>query len=148
MGTTSKLTVAIGSDHAGFEMKESIKKWLTELKYEVKDYGTFSSESTDYPDVAHPLATAIESKRHTMGILLCGSANGMAVTANKHQGIRAAICWNEETATLSRLHNNANVLCLPARFIDEELARKITDRFLTEDFEGGRHDRRISKIGC
>lgn len=144
----TKLNVAIGSDHAGYEMKEGIRKWLTNHGYDVSDFGTFSNESADYPDVAHPLARAVEMKRHDIGILLCGSANGMAVTANKHQGIRAAICWNEETAALSRLHNNANVLCLPARFIDEGLAQKITERFLNESFEGGRHEKRISKIGC
>lgn len=140
--------VAIGADHAGFEYKEKLKKWLQDNGYEVKDFGTNSAESADYPDFAHPVAESVESKQSTLGILICGSANGVAITANKHQGIRAAICWNEELAGLARQHNNANIVCLPARYIDFDLAVKITDRFLHENFEGGRHERRVGKISC
>jgi ribose 5-phosphate isomerase B len=141
-------TIAIGCDHAGFEYKEKLKQWLTKAGYDVKDFGAYSSESADYPDFAHPVADAVESKERDLGILICGSANGVAITANKHQGIRAAICWNEELATLARQHNNANIVCLPARFISIDAAEKITDRFLHEIFEGGRHERRVSKISC
>jgi ribose 5-phosphate isomerase B len=140
--------VAIGSDHAGFEYKEKLKSWLLKNGYEVKDFGTYSSESADYPDFAHPVAESVESKDDTLGVLICGSANGVAITANKHEGVRAAICWNEELAALSRQHNNANIVCLPARYISYDLAEKITDRFLHENFEGGRHARRVSKISC
>lgn len=140
--------IAIGSDHAGFEYKEKLKKWLIETGYETKDFGTHSTESADYPDFAHPVSEAVEKKQFDFGVLVCGSANGVAIVANKHQGIRAAICWNEELASLSRQHNNANVVCIPARFISYDLAEKITDRFLNENFEGGRHERRVSKISC
>jgi ribose 5-phosphate isomerase B len=140
--------IAIGCDHAGFEYKESLKKWLEKNGYTFKDFGAYSTESADYPDFAHPLATAVEEKTFDLGILICGSANGVAITANKHQGIRAAICWTEELASLARQHNNANVVCLPSRFINYELAEKITDRFLHTEFEGGRHERRVSKISC
>jgi ribose 5-phosphate isomerase B len=140
--------VAIGSDHAGFEYKENLKKWLVNNGYEVKDFGTSSAESADYPDFAHPVAEAVEKNPASFGVLICGSANGVAITANKHAGIRAAICWNEELATLSRQHNNANIVCLPARYVSYDLAEKITDRFLHENFEGGRHERRVSKISC
>jgi len=140
--------IAIGCDHAGFEYKESLKKWLEKNGYTYKDCGAYSTESADYPDIAHPLSTAVEEKTFDLGILICGSANGVAITANKHQGIRAAICWTEELAELSRQHNNANVVCLPSRFIDYSLAEKIVDRFLHTDFEGGRHERRVNKISC
>ncbi len=140
--------IAIGGDHAGFQYKDRLISWLKDRGYDVKDFGTYSSESTDYPDFAHVVADAVEKKEHDLGILICGSANGVAMTANKHQGIRAAICWNEELATLARNHNNANVLCLPARFVPYELTEKIADKFLTETFEGGRHDRRVGKISC
>jgi ribose 5-phosphate isomerase B len=140
--------IAIGCDHAGFEYKESLKKWLEKNGYTYKDFGAYSTESADYPDFAHPLAAAVEEKTFDLGILICGSANGVAITANKHQGIRAAICWTEELAELSRQHNNANVVCLPSRFIEYSLAEKIVDRFLHTDFEGGRHERRVSKISC
>lgn len=141
------MKLAIGSDHAGFEYKERIKKIL-ENKHQVKDFGTHSAESADYPDFAHPVSASVESKQYELGILVCGSANGVAITANKHQGIRAAICWNEELASLSRKHNNANVLCIPARFIDFELTEKIIDKFLSTEFEGGRHSTRVGKISC
>lgn len=140
--------IAIGCDHAGYEYKEALKKWLVSNGYETKDFGTHSSESTDYPDFAHPVADCVEKKQAELGILICGSANGVAIVANKHQGVRAAICWNEELASLARQHNNANVVCLPSRFVSYELAEKITDRFLHESFEGGRHERRVSKISC
>ena len=140
--------IAIGADHAGFELKEHIKKWLEQNGHTLKDFGAFSSESADYPDFAHPVATAIEKREFDLGVLVCGSANGVAITANKHQGIRAAICWKEELAATAREHNDANILCLPARHISPELAEKITDRFLHSSFEGGRHARRVMKIGC
>jgi ribose 5-phosphate isomerase B len=140
--------IAIGCDHAGFDYKENLKKWLESNGYVMHDFGTHSKESTDYPDFAHPVAEAVETKQYDLGILVCGSANGVAIVANKHQGIRAAICWNEELATLARQHNNANIVCLPSRFISYAEAEKITDRFLHESFEGGRHERRVSKISC
>ncbi|MEQ9593782.1 MAG: ribose 5-phosphate isomerase B [Cyclobacteriaceae bacterium] len=138
--------LAIGGDHAGFEMKEKLTAVLQSEGYEVKDFGTYSADSVDYPDFAHPVALAVEDKSYHLGILICGSANGVCMSANKHKGIRAAICWSEELAALARQHNDANVLCLPARFIDQPLAEKITDRFLHTDFEGGRHERRVRKI--
>jgi len=140
--------IAIGGDHAGFQYKENLKKWLEKKGYEFKDFGTYSTESADYPDFAHPVAYAVENKEFDLGILVCGSANGVAITANKHQGIRAAICWNEELASLARQHNNANIVCIPERFISFDLAEKIVDRFLHTDFEGGRHERRVGKISC
>jgi ribose 5-phosphate isomerase B len=140
--------IALGGDHAGFDYKEKIKAWLEKNNYTVKNYGVDSAESADYPDVAHPVASAVEKDPGVFGVLICGSANGVAITANKHQGIRAAICWNEELASLARQHNNANILCLPARFITIELAENILDKFLTTEFEGGRHARRVDKISC
>lgn len=141
-----KLTIAIGADHAGFAYKEMLKTFLN--SYETKDFGTFGPASVDYPDFAHPVAGAVENGEFTFGILICGSANGVAITANKHQHIRAAICWQSEIAALARQHNDANILCLPARFISEELAKEITHTFLTTIFEGGRHQTRVSKISC
>ncbi|WP_423148941.1 ribose 5-phosphate isomerase B [Rubrolithibacter danxiaensis] len=141
-----KLKIAIGGDHAGFGYKQQLTDFLQD--YEVKDYGTYSSDSVDYPDFAHPVASAVESGEADLGILICGSANGVAITANKHQGIRAAICWQEELAELARSHNNANVLCIPARFISIELAKAITSKFLNTTFEGGRHATRVNKISC
>lgn len=140
------LKLAIGADHAGFELKEVLRLFLKEN--ELKDFGTFSAESADYPDFAHPVAVAVESGEFDLGILICGSGNGIAITANKHKGIRAAICWNIELANLARKHNNANILCLPARFISIKEAQEITNTFLNTDFEGGRHVKRISKISC
>ena len=140
--------LGIASDHAGFEMKEELRKFLVEKGYEVKDFGTYSSESMDYPDVAHPLAESIEKGEVSQGIALCGSGNGISMTLNKHQGIRAALCWNEELAALARQHNDANVLSLPARFISVDLAKRIVERFLGSSFEGGRHLRRVNKIPC
>ncbi len=140
--------IAIGADHAGFELKEHLRKWLEKNGYSLKDFGTYTSDSADYADFAHPVALAVEKKELDLGLLICGSANGVAMTANKHQGIRAAICWTEELGALARLHNDANILCLPARFISEELAEKILDKFLHTSFEGGRHERRVNKISC
>ena len=140
--------IAIGADHAGFEYKEQLKKWLDEKGYATKDFGTYSSESADYPDFANPVAGAVEKNEFDLGLLICGSANGVAMTANKHQGIRAAICWKEELAETARTHNNANVLCIPAKHISIELAEKILDKFLHSTFEGGRHGRRVDKISC
>lgn len=140
--------IAIGADHAGFEYKELLKKWLEKNGYPVKDFGTFSTDSVDYPDFAHPVASAVEKKEFSLGLLLCGSGNGVAITANKHQGVRAALCWNEEVAELARHHNNANIVCIPARFVTYDVAEKILDRFLHASFEGGRHERRVEKISC
>jgi ribose 5-phosphate isomerase B len=140
--------IAIGADHAGFEYKELLKKWLEKSGYPLKDFGTHNTDSVDYPDFAHPVAEAVEKNEFQLGLLLCGSANGVATTANKHQGVRAAVCWNEEVAELARHHNNANVICIPARFVSYEQAEKILDRFLHASFEGGRHERRVGKISC
>ncbi|MGM9479174.1 ribose 5-phosphate isomerase B [Pedobacter sp. GSP4] len=142
----TKIKIAIGADHAGFEYKEILKDFLKD--YEVKDFGPYSDSSVDYPDFAHPVASAVESGDFTYGILLCGSANGVAITANKHQHIRAGLCWENEVASLVRKHNNANVLCIPARFVSAALAKEITDTFLTTEFEGGRHQNRVEKISC
>jgi ribose 5-phosphate isomerase B len=143
-----KPTLAIGSDHAGFEYKEKFASWLKSIGYSVKDFGTYSSASADYPDFAHAVASAVEKNEFDLGILVCGSANGVAITANKHQGIRAAICWTEELASLARQHNNANIVCIPARFIDYSLGETIVEKFLTSSFEGGRHKTRVDKISC
>lgn len=140
--------IAIGGDHAGYEYKQDLIKQLQEAGLEVKDFGPYSDGSVDYPDHVHPLATAVASGEFDFGILICGSGNGVAITANKHQGIRAALCWNEELAALARSHNNANVLAIPARFIPFETASKMVDVFLQTDFEGGRHATRVNKIAC
>ncbi|MFD2553376.1 ribose 5-phosphate isomerase B [Sphingobacterium tabacisoli] len=142
------MKIAIGSDHAGFDYKVEIISYLEKLGYEVQDFGPSSADSVDYPDFAHPVATSVETAENTLGVLICGSANGVAITANKHQGIRAAIAWQNEIAALARQHNNANIICIPARFVDLELAKKITQTFLTTDFEGGRHANRVNKIAC
>ncbi|TDQ10082.1 ribose 5-phosphate isomerase B [Pedobacter metabolipauper] len=146
MSTATKIKIAIGADHAGFDYKEMLKHYLT--NYEVKDFGTYSTASVDYPDFAHPVASAVESKEYTFGILVCGSANGVAITANKHQDIRASICWLNELAALARQHNNANILCIPARFVSVELAQEMAATFLNTPFEGGRHAGRVNKISC
>jgi ribose 5-phosphate isomerase B len=140
--------LAVGADHAGYEMKEHLRKILQEKDYELKDFGTYTAEPSDYADFAHPVSYAVERKEFDLGILVCGSANGVAMTANKHQGVRAAICWTEELAALARQHNDANILCIPARFVSTELAEKILDKFLHSSFEGGRHARRVGKISC
>ena len=138
--------IAIGADHAGFEYKQALANSLPEN--EVKDFGTHSPDSVDYPDFAHPVASAVESGNADFGILVCGSANGVAITANKYQGIRAAICWNTELAALARQHNNANIVCIPARFISLDMAKEIVSTFLSTEFEGGRHATRVNKMAC
>lgn len=138
--------IAIGCDHAGFEYKEIVKEYLRSEGFSVRDFGTNSAASVDYPDFVHPLADSIEKGETDLGILICGSANGVAITANKHQKIRAAIAWQNELASLARQHNNANVLCLPARFISSEEAKKFVKTFISTDFEGGRHQNRVDKI--
>ena len=141
------LRIAIGADHAGFDYKQALGAALTNA-IEIKDFGTYSVNSVDYPDFAHPVALAVESGECDLGILICGSANGVAITANKHQGVRAAICWTTELAALARQHNNANIVCIPARFIAIDKAKAIVNTFLTTDFEGGRHANRVDKISC
>ena len=138
--------IGMAADHAGYLLKEEVKKMLTEQGFEVVDFGTNSTESMDYPDVAHPLALAVEAKEVDCGIAMCGSANGISITLNKHQGVRSAICWNVELAKLARQHNDANVLALPARFISEQEGKDIVNAFLGTDFEGGRHLKRVEKI--
>ena len=140
------MKIAIGSDHAGFELKSKLKKYLTTQNIEIKDFGTDSEESCDYTDFAHAVADAVESKQYDLGLLMCGSGNGINITANKHQGVRSALAWTSEIAELAKLHNNANILTLPARFISEELALDILKTFLSAEFEGGRHERRVNKI--
>ena len=138
--------IGIACDHAGYDLKEYLKKYLKEKGYIVSDYGTNSNESVDYPDYAHPLAESVEKNENDMGITICGSGNGISMVANKHQGIRAALCWNKEISKLAREHNNANVCSLPARFVSNEDAREMVEIFLNTEFEGGRHDKRVQKI--
>ena len=141
-----KPRIAVGCDHAGFQYKERIKKMLIEESYPVKDYGTYSEDSVDYPDFVHPLADSIEQNENEFGILVCGSANGVAITANKHQKIRAAIAWQNDVAGLARKHNDANVICIPSRFVTAEDAIQFVKTFLASSFEGGRHANRVNKI--
>ncbi len=140
--------ISIGADHAGFQLKEAIKKHLEEQGHSVIDRGAFSEASVDYPDFAHPVAKDIETGESEFGVLICGSANGISMAANKHAGIRAAICWKPEIAQLARQHNNANILSLPARFITEEEAKMCANVFFATSFEGGRHANRVDKISC
>lgn len=140
--------IAIGCDHAGFDYKETLLSFFIKEGIAYKDYGTYSKDSVDYPDFAHPVAAAVEDGGAAFGILLCGSANGVAITANKHQGIRAAICWAEELASLARQHNNANVICIPCRFVEEAVAKKMVALFMNTAFEAGRHQNRVNKIAC
>lgn len=142
------LKIAVGADHAGFDYKEAVIAELKTLVKEIKDFGTYAADSVDYPDFAHPVSSAVESKEFDLGILFCGSANGVAITANKHQGIRAAICWDHELAALAKKHNNANIICIPSRFIALDLAKSIIKTFLETPFEGGRHANRVDKIAC
>ena len=142
------MKIAIGGDHAGFEYKQKLVATLQQWGHQVQDFGPHSADSVDYPDFAHPLSTSVEKGENELGILICGSANGVAMTANKHQGIRAAICWNEDLAKLARQHNNANIICLPARFIDYAIAEASVETFIKEPFEGGRHQNRVGKISC
>ena len=144
----TKTIIPIGADHAGFQLKEKVKSYLTDKGYELRDFGCFSEESIDYPDFGHPVANMVEENSGMLGILICGSGNGINMTANKHQGIRSALCWKKEIAELARLHNNANIIALPARFISEEEAIEMIDVFLKTEFEGGRHQNRIDKIRC
>jgi ribose 5-phosphate isomerase B len=140
--------ISIGSDHAGFPFKEPLKKALADAGYEVLDFGTNSLSSVDYPDFAHPTALAVETQTALFGILICGSGNGVAMTANKHPNVRCALCWNTELAELSRAHNNANMLAIPARFVTLETAEAMLKTFLQTPFEGGRHAARVEKISC
>ena len=140
--------IAIGSDHAGYDYKEDLISFLEGRGLLFKDFGTHSKESVDYPDFAHPVALSVEKGEAAFGILLCGTANGVAITANKHQGVRAALCWGEEIAKLSREHNNANIICIPARFVREGDAERMVATFMTTEFEGGRHLKRVEKISC
>jgi ribose 5-phosphate isomerase B len=140
------MKIAIGCDHAGFPFKDAIKQLLEKQGHKVQDFGTNSAESVDYPDFVHPVADAVEGKKAKLGVLICGSGNGVAITANKHQKIRAAICWNTELAALARQHNNANIVCIPARFISKRKALSVVDTFIDSKFEGGRHARRVRKI--
>jgi ribose 5-phosphate isomerase B len=139
---------AVGGDHAGFDYKDQLIDFLKAQGFSVKDCGTYSADSVDYPDFAHPVANAVESGEVSWGLLLCGSANGVAITANKHQGIRAGLAWNVEVAKLVRQHNDANVICLPVRFISLEEAKACLQMFIDTEFEGGRHAGRVGKIGC
>ena len=139
-------TIGLASDHAGYELKEYIKTWLEAKGYSFKDFGTHSAASCDYADYAHPLALAVESGECYPGIAVCGSGQGIGITLNKHQGIRAALCWIPEIAHLARQHNDANILVMPGRFIDTEMADKIMDEFFSTEFEGGRHKARIEKM--
>jgi ribose 5-phosphate isomerase B len=145
--TLSK-SFAVGGDHAGFDYKDQLIDFLKVQGFSVKDCGTYSADSVDYPDFAHPVANAVESGEVSWGLLLCGSANGVAITANKHQGIRAGLAWNVEVAKLVRQHNDANVICLPVRFISLDEAKACLQMFIDTEFEGGRHAGRVSKIGC
>ena len=139
-------TIGLASDHAGYPLKEQVKEWLKAMGYDYVDFGTNSTESCNYPDFAHALGTALENGEVPLGIALCGSANGISMTLNKHQKVRAALCWLPEIASLARQHNDANVCSLPARFIDNDEAVAIVDAFLGAEFEGGRHQRRVDKI--
>ena len=142
------MTIAIGNDHAGTEYKFEIIKHLEEKGYNVINFGTDSNASMDYPDAIHPTAEAVETGKATLGVILCGSGNGAQMTANKHQGIRASLCWNNELVALTRQHNDANILTIPARFVSLQQAIGFVDIFLSTEFEGGRHANRVSKISC
>lgn len=146
--SAQKIKIAVGADHAGYQLKTDIVQWLEKNGYVVLDFGTNSEASTDYPDYVHPVANAVESGEAYEGIIICGSGNGVAMTANKHQGIRAALCWTNEIAALARQHNDANILAIPARFVSEEVALTMVQTFLETAFEGGRHQRRVDKISC
>ena len=142
------MKIAIGGDHAGFQYKERLIQFLKDQHHEVQDFGPGTDQSVDYPDHVHPLASSISSQKNELGILICGSGNGVAITANKHADIRAALCWTSDLAALARQHNNANIICLPARFIAYEYAESLVKIFLETPFEGGRHQRRVDKINC
>jgi ribose 5-phosphate isomerase B len=140
--------ISIGNDHAGPVYKAAILQYLDSKGYQVINHGTNTTESVDYPDYAHPVASDVEQNKADFGILICGSGNGVCMAANKHQSIRAALCWNVEIAQLARQHNNANIICIPARFVDLDLCLQMIDAFLNTSFEGGRHENRVNKIAC
>ena len=142
------MKIAFGGDHAGVEYKAKLIEVLNKTGHQIKDFGPMTEESVDYPDFVHPLSTAVQNGEYDIGVLICGSGNGVAMTANKHEGIRAALCWNTELAALSKQHNNANVICIPARFVEYSLAEDMVNAFVSTDFEGGRHERRVGKISC
>lgn len=142
----SQLRIALASDHAGYHLKQEVIRHLTEQGATLHDFGCYSADSCDYPDYAHPLAAAVEQGEYDFGIVICSTGNGICMTANKHQGIRAALCWDTPLARLARQHNNANVLGMPANYVATPLAMEIVDTFFTTDFEGGRHERRVRKI--
>ncbi len=148
MKAFNELRIALASDHAGYKLKQAVIAYLQAKGAETKDFGCFSTESCDYPDFAHPMAVSVETGEYDYGISICSSGNGICMTANKHQGIRAALCWEVRLAELARQHNNANVLGLPASFVSEDLALQMVETFFTTDFEGGRHERRVNKIPC
>ena len=140
------MRISIGNDHAGVDYKKYIQEHLFVKNVEVKNYGTDSLDSVDYPDFAHPVSQDVNDESSDLGILICGSGNGVCMTANKYQNVRAALCWDKELAMLSKTHNNANIVCIPARFVDKEDALDIVKTFISENFEGGRHERRVNKI--
>ncbi|HOZ15891.1 MAG TPA: ribose 5-phosphate isomerase B [Tenuifilaceae bacterium] len=142
----TSIKIALASDHAGYSTKEEMKRYLESLGHQVWDFGTHSEESVDYPDFAHPLAFAVEKGEYDLGFIFCGSGNGVSITANKHQGVRSALCWTAEIASLARQHNDANVCAIPARFVSVSDAKHIVKAFLDSKFEGGRHQRRVEKI--
>jgi ribose 5-phosphate isomerase B len=141
-------TIAIGCDHAGFPYKSAIIQTLSDAGISIIDKGTYSLDSVDYPDFVHPVAEALEEGHAELGVLMCGSGNGVCMTANKHQSIRAGLCWSEEIAQLARSHNDANILCIPVRFVSENIAVGLVKTFINTEFEGGRHARRVGKIAC
>ena len=142
------MIIPIGADHAGFELKKKVIEHLSNKGYELKDFGCYSEESIDYPDFGHPVAEMVEANTGMLGVLICGSGNGINMTANKHQGVRSALCWRNDITRLAREHNNANIIALPARFITQEEAIEMIDTFFSIEFEGGRHERRVDKIAC
>ena len=148
MEANQSTVIALGADHAGYEYKTAIIHWLERNGFQALDFGTDSEASVDYPDFIHPVADAVEQGRAKFGIIICGSGNGTAMTANKHQGIRAALTWNNELAALARQHNDANIISIPARFVPEAVALSMVQTFLETEFEGGRHQRRVDKISC
>ncbi|MEO5683335.1 MAG: ribose 5-phosphate isomerase B [Chitinophagaceae bacterium] len=144
----NSLPIAIGCDHAGFEYKTKLVPWLNQQGWQVHDFGTYSADSVDYPDYVHPVAQSVEKEESTFGILICGTGNGVCMTANKHAGIRAGLCWQTEVAKLIRQHNNANIICIPARFAALSAAQDMIEAFMATAFEGGRHQNRINKMAC
>ncbi|MFL2609947.1 MAG: ribose 5-phosphate isomerase B [Flavobacteriaceae bacterium] len=140
------MRISIGNDHAGVEYKNYIREYLLDKNIQVNNYGTDSLDSVDYPDFAHPVSNDVNEEKSDLGILICGSGNGVCMTANKYKNVRAALCWNKELALLSKSHNNANIVCIPARFIEKKEALEIIKTFISEEFEGGRHERRVNKI--